>query len=63
MRIFVECPNIVPFSVRERAPGLGWFIDILWPDGETEVIKGFTTKQQAAEWAGKHSENWRENNK
>jgi hypothetical protein len=49
--------------VRERAPGLGWFIDILWPDGETEVIKGFTTKQQAAEWAGKHSENWRENNK
>jgi hypothetical protein len=44
-------------------PALGWVVDILWPDGETEVIKDFTTKQQAAEWAAKHSENWREDNK
>ncbi len=52
------------FGVRKgNPPGLGWVVDILWPDGETEVIKGFTTKQQAAEWAAKHSENWREENK
>jgi hypothetical protein len=28
--------------------GLG--VDILWPDGETEVIKGFITEHDAARW-------------
>jgi hypothetical protein len=28
----------------------------VWPDGETEVAKGFATEQQAAEWIAKHSE-------
>ena len=30
----------------------------VWPDGETEVVKGFATEQQAAEWIAKHSEGW-----
>ena len=39
-------------------PGFGWVVDVLWPDGETEVVKGFATEQQAAEWIAKHSEDW-----
>ena len=30
----------------------------VWPDGETEVVKGFATEQQAAEWIAKRSEGW-----
>ena len=30
-------------------------IDILWPDGETEVIKGFITEHDAAKWIAEHS--------
>jgi hypothetical protein len=52
-----------PIFVARKNPGLGWVVDILWPDGETEVIKGFTTEKQAAEWVAKHSETWQENNK
>jgi hypothetical protein len=52
-----------PIFVARKNPGLGWVVDILWPDGETEVIKAFTTEKQAAEWVAKHSETWHENNK
>jgi hypothetical protein len=51
------------FGVRKGNPGFDWVVDIMWPDGETEVIKGFATEKAAAEWAAKHSENWREDNK
>jgi hypothetical protein len=37
-------------------------VDVLWPDGETEVVKGFAIEQQAAEWIAKHSEDWAEEN-
>ena len=30
-------------------------VDILWPDGETEVIKGFITEHDAAKWIAEHS--------
>jgi hypothetical protein len=46
------------FVARKGNPGFGWVVDVLWPDGETEVIKGFATEQQAAEWIAKHSEGW-----
>jgi len=36
-------------------PGSGWGVDILWPDGETEVVKGFTTEHDAAKWIAEHS--------
>jgi hypothetical protein len=35
------------FGVRKN-PGSGWEVDILWPDGETEVIKGFIAEYDAA---------------
>ena len=38
-----------------KNPGTGWGIDILWPDGETEVIKGFNTEHDAAKWIAEHS--------
>jgi hypothetical protein len=58
-RIFARCPNSDPLSWREKGnPGFGWVVDVLWPDGETEVVKGFATEQQAAEWIAKHSEGW-----
>jgi hypothetical protein len=38
------------FVARKGNPGFGWVVDVLWPDGETEVVKGFATEQQAAEW-------------
>ena len=43
-----------------KNPGLGWGVDILWPDGETEVIKGFITEGDAVKWiaAHEHSKPW-----
>ena len=38
-----------------KNPGSGWGIDMLWPDGETEVIKGFMTEDDAAKWIAEHS--------
>ena len=46
------------FVARKGNPGFGLVVDVLWPDGETEVVKGFATEQQAAEWIAKHSEGW-----
>ena len=34
-----------PTFVARKNPGSGWGVDILWPDGETEVVKGFITEQ------------------
>jgi hypothetical protein len=52
-----------PVFVARKNPGLGWVVDVLWPDGETEVIKGFTAEPQAAEWIAKHSKDWHESSK
>jgi len=41
--------------VARKNPGSGWGVDILWPDGETEVIKGFVTEHDAAKWIAEHS--------
>ena len=30
--------------------------DILWPDGETEVVKGFITEHDAFKWIAEHSQ-------
>jgi len=38
-----------------KNPGTGWAIDILWPDGETEAIKGFLTEHDAGKWIAEHS--------
>ena len=48
------------FGARKN-PGSGWEVDILWPDGETEVIKGFITEHDAAKWIAEHSKTWLEN--
>jgi hypothetical protein len=45
----------LPTFMARKNPGTGWGIDILWPDGETEVIKGFTTEHDAANWIAEHS--------
>jgi hypothetical protein len=34
---------------------------MLWPDGETEAIKGFVTEHDAAKWIAEHSRAWQEN--
>jgi len=52
-----------PTFVARKNPGSGWLVDILWPDGETELIKGFITEQDAVKWIAEHSEGWRGNNK
>ena len=41
------------FGARKN-PGSGWEVDILWPDGETEVIKGFITEYDALKWITEH---------
>jgi hypothetical protein len=45
------------FVARKGNPGLTWVVDV-WPEGETEVVKGFATEQQAVEWIAKHSKGW-----
>ena len=44
-----------PTFVARKNPGSGWGVDILWPDGETEVVKGFITEHDAAKWIAEHS--------
>jgi hypothetical protein len=34
----------IPTFAARKNPGTGWGIDIPWPDGETEVVKGFITE-------------------
>jgi hypothetical protein len=43
-----------PTFMARKNPGTGWGIDILWPDGETEVIKGFITEHDSAKWIADH---------
>jgi hypothetical protein len=31
-------------------------VDILWPDGETEVVKGFIAEHDAVKWIAEHSQ-------
>ena len=50
-----------PTFMARKNPGTGWGIDILWPDGETEVIKGFITEHDALKWIDEHSKAWQEN--
>ena len=40
---------------RKGNPGFGWVVDVLWPDGETEVIKGFAAEHETVEWINQHS--------
>jgi hypothetical protein len=44
--MFEQRPTFMP----RKNPGTGWGVDILWPDGETEVIKGFITEYDAVKW-------------
>src|ERR1700675_1971570 len=44
-----------------KTSGTSSGIDILWPDGETEVIKGFITEDDAAKWIAEHSKGWQGN--
>ena len=39
-----------------KNPGSGWEVDILWPDGETEVIKGFIAEYDAVKWIADHED-------
>jgi hypothetical protein len=52
-----------PTFMARKNPGLGWGVDILWPDGETEAIKGFITEGDAVKWIAEHehSKPWQGN--
>ena len=55
--MFDGYPSSDQHSWRGKIPGLarsGWGVDILWPDGETEVIKGFITEYDAVKWISEH---------
>jgi hypothetical protein len=45
-----------PTFVARKNPGSGWGVDILWPDGETEVVKGFITEHDAIKWIAERSQ-------
>ena len=49
-------PEQRPTFVARKNPGSGWGVDILWPDGETEVIE-----HDAVKWIAEHSEARQEN--
>jgi hypothetical protein len=52
-----------PTFAARKNPGSGWVVDILWPDGETEVIKGFIAEHDAVKWITEHerSKAWQGN--
>jgi hypothetical protein len=55
--IFVGCSSSDQLSWRGKTRfWLG--VDILWPDGETEAIKGFITEHDAVKWIAEHSKAW-----
>jgi len=39
-----------------KNPATGWRVDILWPDGQTEVVNSFITEHDAAKWIAEHSQ-------
>jgi hypothetical protein len=43
-----------PTFVARKNPGTGSEVDILWPDGETEAIKGFIAEYDALKWITEH---------
>jgi hypothetical protein len=43
-----------PTFLARKNPGTGWEVDILWPDGETGVIKGFIAEYDAVKWIAEH---------
>jgi hypothetical protein len=43
-----------PTFLSRKNPGSGWEVDILWPDGETGVIKGFIAEYDAVKWIAEH---------
>jgi hypothetical protein len=43
-----------PTFLARKNPGSGWEVDILWPDGETGVIKGFIAEYDAVKWIAEH---------
>ena len=47
-------PEQRPTFVARKNPGSGWGVDILWADGETEVMKGFITEYDAVKWIAEH---------
>jgi hypothetical protein len=47
---------------QDKIPEL-WGVDILWPDGEIEVVKGFVTEHDAFKWIAEHSSAWQQNDK
>jgi hypothetical protein len=47
-------PEQRPTFVARKNPGSGWGVDILWPDGEMEAIKGFITEYDAVKWIAEH---------
>jgi hypothetical protein len=49
-----------PTYMARKNAGSGWAVDILWPDGETEAIKGFITEHDAVKWIieHEHSKAW-----
>jgi hypothetical protein len=50
-----EMSECRPTMIARKGPGFGWVIDVLWSDGETEVIKGFATEHETVEWVNQHS--------
>jgi hypothetical protein len=52
-----------PTFVARKNPGTGWEVDILWPDGETEAIKGFIAEHDAIRRIAEHehSKAWQGN--
>jgi hypothetical protein len=44
-----------PTFIARKNPGTGWGVDILWPEGETEAVKGFLTESDAVKWIAEHS--------
>jgi hypothetical protein len=62
-RIFGRMSDQRPTFAARKNPGSGWGVDILWPDGETEVIKGFITEYDAVKWIMEHEHRkaWQEN--
>lgn len=51
-----EMPESRPTMIARKCnPGFGWVIDVLWADGETEVVKGFATEYETVEWISQHS--------
>jgi hypothetical protein len=53
-----ESKDSPTFHPKQRANGLGWIIEVIWPDGQDQRIEGFFDQESAERFIRERSREW-----